>query len=335
MTLYQRLKANVETLFGNRTLRNVPEPIARNDSHLENEDAPSESIGVDGLPKKGIEYTDRFRDVIADPLNLLIRKHPHAGTVTNELLTLHNGLKVAANQPYAYYGDFSKLLIYNRGVHEPLEEFCFQQLLDISDCRSPHTILELGAYWGHYSMWMKHRLPETSATLVEPEPINLESGCFNFAQNKLEAQFVSDFVDRNNFTVDKFLKDSKQSKLNVLHSDIQGYESEMLDGASESFTASAIDYTFISTHSERVHKEVIRKLEFFDYNIEIESCPENHSTSFDGLVVASSKRIPPIFPRKISPMGRKDIYSVSSSEILSYLIGISELLRAYPKNQVE
>lgn len=328
MNPYHQIKTYIRTFLGNLPHRNSSRSTSGDRSSNENESSKVTAIGPDGLPNKGIEYSDRFRDVIADPLNYLIRKHPHAGTVTDDLLTLHNGLKVAACPPYAYYGDFSKLLVYNRGIHEPLEELCFQQLLDISERKSPHSILELGAYWGHYSMWMKHTLPHTSAILVEPEPNNLASGCFNFAQNKLKAQFISDFVGHNNFSVDKFLKDSQLNKLTVLHSDIQGYESEMLDGAFESFSSSSIDYTFISTHGELLHKEIVRKLESFDYNIEIESCPENHSTSFDGLVVASSKKTPPIFRRRIRPLGRKDIYSASPGDILSYLVDIRESLAA-------
>jgi hypothetical protein len=40
--------------------------------------------------------------------------------------------------------------VLNRGVHEPLEEFVFQEVLK----RLPEAcaMIELGAYWGHYSM---------------------------------------------------------------------------------------------------------------------------------------------------------------------------------------
>lgn len=42
---------------------------------------------------------------------------------------LHNGLKVPFAGNDSYYGGFSSILVMNRGVHEPLEEFVFQQVL--------------------------------------------------------------------------------------------------------------------------------------------------------------------------------------------------------------
>lgn len=88
------------------------------------------------------DFDGRFREIIAGSRNLLIRRHPAAGTVADGLVTLHNGHRVPLSGPGAQYGDFSRILIYNRGLHEPLEEFAFQCLL-------PHlppapVLLELG-----------------------------------------------------------------------------------------------------------------------------------------------------------------------------------------------
>jgi hypothetical protein len=78
---------------------------------------------------RDVDFNGRFREIIADPVNLLIDRHPLAGCVDDGKVILHNGLKVPASGPFAYYGDFSKILVTNRGVHEPLEEFCFQEVL--------------------------------------------------------------------------------------------------------------------------------------------------------------------------------------------------------------
>ena len=102
---------------------------------------------------EGSDFSGRFREIISDPLNLLIVRDPIAGSVIDGYVTLHNGIKVACSGPQAYYGRFSEILSLNRGVHEPLEEYVFQEVL----ARLPigPSMLELGAYWGHYSMWLK------------------------------------------------------------------------------------------------------------------------------------------------------------------------------------
>ena len=71
----------------------------------------------------------RFREVISDPLNLLIHRVPLAGLVEKNEVYLHNGNIVPLDGAGAYYGQFIQLLVLNRGVHEPLEEYAFQELL--------------------------------------------------------------------------------------------------------------------------------------------------------------------------------------------------------------
>lgn len=97
------------------------------------------------------DFHGRFREIVSDPLNLLIPRHPLAGTMDGDHVVLHNGNRVPLQGPGAYYGNFSDILVINRGVHEPLEEFAFQTVL--TGLPAQPTMLELGAYWGHYSMW--------------------------------------------------------------------------------------------------------------------------------------------------------------------------------------
>jgi len=83
------------------------------------------------LPPKAVadDTLGRFREVISDPLNLLIERVPLAGIVHDNEVYLHNGNRVPVSGSGAYCGPFSQLLIVNRGVHEPLEEYIFQELL--------------------------------------------------------------------------------------------------------------------------------------------------------------------------------------------------------------
>lgn len=79
---------------------------------------------------KATSYIERYREIISDPINVLIRRVPEAGYVDGSgLVVLHNGNRVPLEGNFAYYEEFSDILLLNRGVHEPLEEFCFQQVL--------------------------------------------------------------------------------------------------------------------------------------------------------------------------------------------------------------
>ena len=84
------------------------------------------------------------------------------------LVWLHNGNQVPAEGQHAYYGRFSDVLIFNRGVHEPLGEYVFQEALRVMP--EEPMMLELGAYWGHYSMWMKRRRPHSRVFRWNPIP---------------------------------------------------------------------------------------------------------------------------------------------------------------------
>jgi len=89
----------------------------------------------------------RFREIVSDPINLLIERVPDAGIVEGGLVVLHNGNRVPFSGAGAYYEGFSDILVINRGVHEPLEEFVFQELLKALPERP--SMIELGAYWAH------------------------------------------------------------------------------------------------------------------------------------------------------------------------------------------
>lgn len=258
----------------------------------------------------------RFREIVSDPLNLLIQRVPNAGIIENNNVLLHNGIKVPLSGPYSYYENFSQILVLNRGVHEPLEEFIFQQLL--KKLHEKPLMLELGAYWGHYSMWLKKTLPNSIVHMIEPEQQNLNAGKYNFEINKLDGKFTNAFVGKGHFCVDKYLIEAEIRTLDILHCDIQGYELEMLHDCSNALIENKINYIFISTHSQSIHNEILKKIASFNYRIEVSSDFENETTSFDGLVFASSKNVSPIFI-DFKPLGREDIVKTSTTELLRFL----------------
>lgn len=267
------------------------------------------------------DFTGRFRDIIADPVNLLIERVPEAGFTDGEFVTLHNGIKVPFSGPHAYYKEFSSIFILNRGVHEPLEEFVFQEVLKkLPECA---TMIELGAYWGHYSMWLKKTKPQSRVTLVEPDAENLDVGKFNFKNNRLEGSFLCEKVGSESFTVDTFIEKNQSGKIDILHSDIQGYELEMLDGAEGVFSQRQVDYVFISTHSENLHEAVLDNLNKLGYRVEVSSGYDRETTSFDGLVFATNPDLRPVFPR-MPCMGRLKIIESNRDQKLDYLNAVAQ-----------
>jgi hypothetical protein len=266
-------------------------------------------------------YFERFREIISDPINLLINRVPQSGFLDeNNKVFLHNGISVDVNGEFSYYDNFSEILILNRGVHEPLEEYCFQQMLEAisSEKNKAPIMLELGSYWAHYSMWLKLKMPKSKCFMVEPDPIRIKSGKKNFADNFFEGTFINQFVSEDFFKVDKFMIDYDFKTLDILHSDIQGYEEEMLLGSSASLLENKIKYIFISTHSEELHNKCIKILSKFNYRIEVSSDHETHTTSCDGLIFASNKILKPVF-NDFYPLGRLDILNSTPARLIKFL----------------
>lgn len=275
------------------------------------------SSGMDCAPKaRPDDYTGRFREIISDPLNTLIPRHPLAGCVDGELVTLHNGLRVPVSGPDAYYGEFSTILILNRGVHEPLEEFVFQKVL--TRLPADPVMLELGAYWGHYSMWLKSVRPEATVHLVEPDAGNIAAGRRNFELNGFAATFEQAFVGHGQLEVDSYLERTGLRRLDVLHADIQGHELEMLDGARSALRRKAIDFVFVSTHSQELHERTVEDLERREYRVEVSADFDSGTTSFDGFALASSRSVPPVFER-FEPLSRVRILRSTPADLVGYL----------------
>lgn len=263
-----------------------------------------------------LDYRGRFREIISDPLNLLIERHPQAGATEGNDVVLHTGYRVPFDGPGAYYGMFSLILVLNRGVHEPLEEFVFQELL--KNLPPAPVMLELGAYWGHYSMWLKKVRPAADVTLVEPFAKMLAAGRQNFAKNQLDGRFIQAKVGRGQFAVDAFLATAGIPRLDILHADIQGAEVEMLEGAARTLATRAADYVFVSTHSQELHDQVRQTLAGHGYRIEVSSDWADETTAHDGLVFASSPAAAQIF-NEFSPPGRSTIPRLGPAAMVAWL----------------
>lgn len=274
-------------------------------------------------PAKGQALPDRFREIISDPLNLLIERVPMAGVVEHGRITLHNGLRVPVNN---YYGEFSSILAINRGVHEPLEEYVFQEMLRQLDPTQPIEMIELGSYWAHYSMWLKSRFPHARTTCVEPAPEHLEAGRKNFALNGMSGDFIQAFVSSEHFQVDAFLAQQPPRDIDILHADIQGFELQMLAGARQALSDRRIRRLFVSTHSQDLHHDVLKFLQATDYRVDVSADFANETTSFDGFIYACLPELPSILS-DVDILGRTTICASTPKELVGYLDHILDRLR--------
>ena len=273
------------------------------------------------LPLKAAEsdFLGRFREVISDPLNLLIERVPQAGIIEGNEVYLHNGNRVPVSGAGAYYGPFSQLLVINRGVHEPLEEYVFQEVL--KGLPASPQMIELGSYWAHYSMWLKKERSKATVIMIEPDSDNLTVGRANFSRNGFHGEFIQAAVAKGNWELDPFLNSRGISHVNIPHVDIQGYEAELLDGGRDTLNSGLVDYLFVSTHSQVLHQRIIGELAEFGYRVEVSSDFDNETTSFDGFVFASSQHAKQIFS-EFTYAGRTKIAASRSDYLVQAVLTI-------------
>jgi hypothetical protein len=269
------------------------------------------------------DFFGRFREIVSDPLNHLIQRDPRSGLTEGNDVILHTGLKVPISGENSYYQEFSKIFILNRGVHEPLEEFVFQELVKL--LHENPVMLELGSYWAHYSMWLKFKRPKAKVCMVEPDSSAMQAGTYNFKRNGLDGEFINDIVQTGRFEVDEFIAKRKIDKIDILHSDIQGFEVQMLNNSNRALQLKKINYLFVSTHSQLLHSEVCEILKKYGYRIEVEADFDNDSTAMDGFIFASSPLAGQVF-QNFKPMGRGSISNSSSSDVIRYLQKLINIL---------
>ena len=180
--------------------------------------------------------------------------------------TMHNGLRVHAD---GYCGAWMTELIRRcAGVHEPQEERVFAEIL----ARLPPyaTMIELGAWWGFYSLWFLHAHPARRAIALEPDPERRALGAANAALNHLAPIFIDGFVGATSSPAEPFRLDSgvaitipRRSVpdlmaahaitiLDVLHCDAQGAEIDVLSSCRDLLREGRIRTIVVSTHHHSI-----------------------------------------------------------------------------------
>ena len=265
---------------------------------------------------QSFDWGNRIRDAVQCPDNAFIPRVAKAGQVENGELTMHNGLRV---HELSYDGEGPRdLMKHNRGVHEPQEERLFMEVLKCLSSGS--TMLEFGSYWAFYSMWFYCEVPDARCFCVEPASRNIQMGKDNFAVNfgasPPRVMFEQAFAgptdkapsikgEAPTVSVDGFLSKHGISHLAILHADTQGHELEVLYGAARSLSSAAIDYVFLSTHTNELHRLCLEVLRRHRYRI-LADIDLIETYSFDGLVVGQSPTLSASPRCKLSLKGYKN-----------------------------
>ena len=229
---------------------------------------------------------------------------------------MHNGLKITKD---CYQGAWmTRVIKLLRGHHEPQEELAFHKVLEALKKDSSNfevqTILELGSFWGYYSMWFLKELPLSQVICVEPDPIHLEVGKQNFSRNELLGNFinaqigsknesnstficVSDGVERSIETLSfsGVLDRAEIESVDLVHVDIQGSEIELLLDLPNVLKSHKIRFIMVSTHDlvisgrPTTHQDCLKILEDNGAHIIIEHSV-SESYSGDGFILASFRK---------------------------------------------
>lgn len=233
---------------------------------------------------KGNNFEERFIDILSDPNNFFIKRNIDAGKIEDNCVIMHNGIKVIKD---GYYGSFSNILVQNKGCHEPAEERMFDLVLKYIPKNA--VMIELGSYWAFYTIWFNKIIENAKNYCIEPELDNINLGKKNCEINNVTADFTQGFIGKNYINVYDFIKNKHIDYIDLLHSDIQGYEFEMLEGIKELLLQNKIGYLFISTHSEELHTNCTNFLENNNYRIIASANYDTETFCMDGIIVACQK----------------------------------------------
>ncbi len=237
-------------------------------------------------------WNKRVQNVLKCEETKLLKPVTNAGEIINGRQIMHNGVKIYLG---SYYGpEYAKLFTITKGIHEPEEEYIFGEILKSIPKNS--TMIELGSFWSFYSMWFNTAIPNATNFMVEPDPFNIQCGQRNFKLNNISGDFTLAYVGEKSeyfngnrkICIDDFIIEKQIDYIDILHSDIQGFEFDMLRGCKNSIEKNLINYMFISTHSNEVHYKCIEFLKESNFEI-LKSIDISNTHSEDGLIVAKNK----------------------------------------------
>ncbi|HEY62362.1 MAG TPA: FkbM family methyltransferase [Anaerolineae bacterium] len=136
------------------------------------------------------------------------------------------------------------------------------------------TMIELGSYWAYYSLWFQKHIEIAKNYMIEPDPNNLEIGKRNFEINEMKGSFYHEAIGKESkesnpflcesdniirsipiISVDDFVEREGIENVELLLSDIQGFELEMLEGSRKCLEQGKIRFAIISTHHHSISND--------------------------------------------------------------------------------
>lgn len=279
--------------------------------------AAQDDFEQDAKTGKPNTWAKRLNEILDCPDTKDLEYQPEAGRVFSGYQVMHNGIKVPLG---SYYGRITaKVFEDSKGVHEPQEERAFGQFLkNLSGDTSAPTMMELGAYWAFYSAWFKKTFPKGRSILVEPMWENMQFGQSTFALNGLNCESIRALIGDSYVPAPKLsvvsipwlFEHFKIETLDLLHSDIQGFERDMLQGAKPLLDAKRIRALFVSTHGDDVHQACEAMIREAGYMVAL-NLPQRDSYAYDGMIIAARPGDEPLLA-DIRVSRRTDVHPVDT-----------------------
>ena len=160
----------------------------------------------------------------------------------------------------------------------------FQEVL--SDIQDNATMIELGSYWSFYTIWFNKKIKNAKNYCIEPEERNMKVGIDNCNLNNVKADFTQGFIGNNNIKISNFVLEKNIDYIDILHSDIQGYELQLLEDIIPLLNEKKIKYIFVSTHSNTIHYDCLELLKKCNYRIIASADFGKETFCCDGIIVA-------------------------------------------------
>jgi FkbM family methyltransferase len=229
---------------------------------------------------------------------------------------MHNGVLVEEG---GYYGDWMARIISTlRGHHEPQEEVVFAAMTsrlaaDAAAGGAAPAMIELGAFWAYYSLWLCHEVPGARAFGIEPDPAYLEVGRRNVALNDLGDRVLlrpgvvgaepgvllpftaeSDGVERAvvQYDLASLMAEHGLDRVDLVLSDIQGWETLFVERALPQLRAGQVRFLLVSTHHHSISGDALTHQRVRDLLVGagahvIAEHTVGESSSGDGLIAVS------------------------------------------------
>lgn len=161
------------------------------------------------------------------------------------------------------------------------EEKHFKQMLEEINSSEP-SMIEIGAYWAYWTILFKKKFKNNKTVIIEPDEKHLDEGLHNLKENNMSSIYYKNTVLKNHLETQVPFDQNKAkdidilevinkhfNHIDILHSDAQGIEYELLIRLKDLIKTNKIKNLFLLTHSPKIHSDI--KEEANKLNLEIKA----------------------------------------------------------------